>query len=118
MKEPLSLPLTGYSRASQLLPFLPFGKTTLFSWSADGRFPKPVKLSETITAWSNKQVHAWFDMLECQENNDNTFEEGELCAKSGGSVNDNPYPHGVNTELDTKRNIWYSGFAEGEQEKE
>lgn len=56
---PLILPLTGYSRAAQLLPFLPFGKTTLFKWSGDGRFPSPVKLSSTITCWKNEDVHAW-----------------------------------------------------------
>jgi predicted DNA-binding transcriptional regulator AlpA len=57
--QPFTLPLTGYSRASQLLPFLPFGKTTLFKWSGDGRFPSPVKLSSTITCWKNEDVHAW-----------------------------------------------------------
>lgn len=56
-----TLPLTGYSRAAQLLPFLPFGKSTLFKWSGDGRFPKPVKLSSTITAWRNEDVHAWLN---------------------------------------------------------
>ena len=59
--KPLILPLTGYSRAAQLLPFLPFGKSTLFKWSTDGRFPSPIKLSSTITAWRNEDVHAWLN---------------------------------------------------------
>lgn len=58
-EHPQTLPLTGYSRASQLLPFLPFGSTTLWSWSRSGRFPSPVKLSSTITCWKNEEVHAW-----------------------------------------------------------
>lgn len=60
------LPLQGMSRASQLLPFVPFSKTTLFEWSKDGRFPAPVKLSPTITAWRNSEVIAW---LEAQSEN-------------------------------------------------
>lgn len=55
------LPLQGMSRASQLLPFIPFSKTTLFEWSKDGRFPAPVKLSSTITAWRNSEVIAWLE---------------------------------------------------------
>lgn len=55
------LPLQGMSRASQLLPFVPFSKTTLFEWSKDGRFPAPVKLSPTITAWRNSEVIAWLE---------------------------------------------------------
>ena len=53
------LPPQGMSRASQLLPFVPFSKTTLFEWSKDGRFPAPVKLSPTMTAWRNSEVIAW-----------------------------------------------------------
>ncbi len=60
-QQPLTLPLDGFSRASQLLPFLPIGESTLWKWCKDGkRFPKPVKLSPTITAWANKDVHKWF----------------------------------------------------------
>lgn len=49
----------GMSRASQLLPFLPFGTTTLWAWSSDGRFPAPIKLSSTMTAWRNADVLEW-----------------------------------------------------------
>ena len=55
------LPPQGMSRASKLIPFLPFSKTTLFEWSKDGRFPAPVKLSPTITAWRNSEVIAWLE---------------------------------------------------------
>ncbi|TXD96534.1 AlpA family phage regulatory protein [Psychrobacter frigidicola] len=51
----------GMSRASQLLPFLPFGITTLWAWSRDGRFPAPIKLSSTMTAWRNAEVLAWLN---------------------------------------------------------
>ena len=61
----------GMSRASQLLPFLPFGITTLWAWSRDGRFPAPVKLSPTMTAWRNADVLAWL-------NNQATFTSSEV----------------------------------------
>lgn len=109
------LPLDGYTRAEDLILFLPFGKSTLFKWSGDGRFPKSVKLSNTITAWSNRKIHAWFDMLENQENNNTTFEEGFLCAKNKGGMKENPYPLGLNSFLDIKHNIWESGFREYNQ---
>ena len=55
------LPPQGMSRASQLLPFLPFGSSTLWAWSRDGRFPAPVKLSPTMTAWRNADVIDWLN---------------------------------------------------------
>lgn len=55
------LPTHGMGRAKDILPFLPFSKTTLFEWSKDGRFPAPVKLSPTMTAWNYADVHAWLD---------------------------------------------------------
>lgn len=63
-KQPTSinhLPPQGMSRASQLLPFLPFGSSTLWAWSRDGRFPAPVKLSATMTAWLNTDVIEWLE---------------------------------------------------------
>ena len=55
------LPTKGMGRAKDILPFLPFSKTTLFEWSKNGRFPAPVKLSPTMTAWNYADVHAWLD---------------------------------------------------------
>ncbi len=55
------LPTTGMGRAKDILPFLPFSKTTLFEWSKDGRFPAGKKLSPTMTAWSYAEVHGWLN---------------------------------------------------------
>ncbi len=52
------LPAHGFTRAAQLLKFLPFGRSTLWAWSADGRFVKPVSIG-AITCWENEKVHAW-----------------------------------------------------------
>lgn len=45
-QPPITLPLDGLSRASQILPFLPFGQATLWAWSKCGKFPTAYK---TIT---------------------------------------------------------------------
>ena len=64
------LPPQGMSRASQLIPFLPFGSSTLWAWSRDGRFPAPVKLSPTMTAWRNAEVIEWLESHATSTNNE------------------------------------------------
>ena len=64
------LPPQGMSRASQLIPFLPFGSSTLWAWSRDGRFPAPVKLSPTMTAWRNAEVIEWLESHAASTNNE------------------------------------------------
>ena len=64
------LPPQGMSRASQLIPFLPFGSSTLWAWSRDGRFPASIKLSPTMTAWRNADVIEWLEShtsITCEE---------------------------------------------------
>lgn len=53
------LPATGFKRASEILKYLPFSRTTLWAWSKDGRFPAPVKIGENTTCWRCEDVHAW-----------------------------------------------------------
>jgi prophage regulatory protein len=53
------LPATGLIRANDLLPFLPFKKSSLWAFSKDGRFPAPIKVC-SMTCWRLEQVHAWF----------------------------------------------------------
>lgn len=60
---PATLPMTGYSRMQQLLPYLPIAKSTVEVWVRQGKFPAPVKLSATVTAWKNSDIHAWLDNL-------------------------------------------------------
>jgi prophage regulatory protein len=59
-----ALPTTGYSRLSQMLPFLPIAKSTVNKWVGEGKFPAPVRLSPTVTCWKNEDIHAWLDNLE------------------------------------------------------
>jgi len=62
-QQPAVLPATGYSRLSQLLPFLPIAKSTVEKWVKEGRFPAPVKLSPTVTCWKNEDIHNWLNGL-------------------------------------------------------
>jgi predicted DNA-binding transcriptional regulator AlpA len=60
-KNPLFLPPQGMSRARDILPLLPFGRTTLHEWSQDGRFPASIRLSPTMVAWRNSDVLEWLE---------------------------------------------------------
>lgn len=54
------LPLTGYVRQSALIPkVIPFSSATLWRKVKSGDFPKPVKISERVTAWKVEDVRAW-----------------------------------------------------------
>jgi prophage regulatory protein len=56
------LPATGYVRQSQLIPApVPFSSATLWRRVKAGTFPKPVKLSERVTAWRVEDVRQWLD---------------------------------------------------------
>ncbi|MBK8889516.1 MAG: AlpA family phage regulatory protein [Dechloromonas sp.] len=55
-----ALPITGYVRQSQLVPhIIPFSSATLWRKVKAGQFPRPVKLSERVTAWAADDVRAW-----------------------------------------------------------
>ena len=66
---PLTLPQDGMSRLSQLLPFIPLGKSTVWSWVRQGKFPQPIKLSDNVTVWRNNDIHDWL-------NNPNHYQGG------------------------------------------
>jgi len=54
------IPSTGFLRQQQILgQIAPVSSSTLWRWVASGRFPKPVKLSERVTAWRCEDIRAW-----------------------------------------------------------
>ncbi len=70
MQQPTfdNLPDTAFIREAQLVrsprrpgatPVLPISAPTLWRRVRDGSFPKPVKLSERVTAWRVGDVRAW-----------------------------------------------------------
>jgi len=48
-----------YVRERQILAMLPFSKSTLWRKVKEGSFPKPVKLSERVTAWRVDEINDW-----------------------------------------------------------
>lgn len=44
------------------------GGTTIWEWVRAGRFPKPFKLSATVTVWKASDVAAW---MEAKANGEN-----------------------------------------------
>ena len=55
-----ALPDTGFLRQAQLIPdVVPISSATLWRKCKAGDFPKPVKLSERVTAWRVGDVRRW-----------------------------------------------------------
>ena len=63
-----AMPDGGYVREAQLVPSpkrpglpvpLPFSAPTLWRKVREGTFPKPIKLSDRVTAWNVGTVRAW-----------------------------------------------------------
>lgn len=56
-----------YFRVSQLAStknkpgLLPVSAETIWRWARDGRFPKPIRLSNKVTVWDAQEVQAWQD---------------------------------------------------------
>ncbi len=48
-------------RLPQVLARVPVGRSTLWLWVRDGRFPKPIKLGPMTTAWRASDVAAWLE---------------------------------------------------------
>ena len=40
---------------------LPVSASTLWRYVKAGKFPKPIKLSERVTAWRSEDIRAWID---------------------------------------------------------
>jgi prophage regulatory protein len=56
------LPDTGFIRQAQLIPHVvPFSSATLWRRCKAGLFPRPVKLSDRVTAWRVGDVRAFLE---------------------------------------------------------
>lgn len=54
-----ALPATGYVRLPVASAVCGVAKSTIWAWTAQGRFPKPVKLSPRVSTWPVADVRAW-----------------------------------------------------------
>ncbi len=62
------LPKNGYIRLSLLITFIPFSASTIWRKVKQGTFPKPIKLSENVTAWRAEDIHAWMNKINTEVN--------------------------------------------------
>ena len=51
-------------RVSALAPRLGISKNTIWRLVRNGKFPKPIKLSEKVTVWKATDVLAWLESKE------------------------------------------------------
>lgn len=58
MKDEIARPLpeTGYVRLPTILSVFPVGRSTWWQGVKDGRYPRPVKLSERVTCWRVEDI--------------------------------------------------------------
>jgi prophage regulatory protein len=52
------IPSSGFMRLPAVLSVIPVSKSTWWSGVKSGRYPKPVKLGERITAWRAEDIRA------------------------------------------------------------
>lgn len=57
------LPNTGFIRLCDVLKVIPVSKTTWWKGIQEGRFPKPVKLTERTTAWRVSDIQQLINEL-------------------------------------------------------
>jgi predicted DNA-binding transcriptional regulator AlpA len=65
-QPPPTLPEYGYIRVNDLIKIIPFSASTVWRKAKAGSFPKPVKLSEQITAWRVEDVREWMASTEAK----------------------------------------------------
>lgn len=59
--ENTQLPATGFLRLPQILSYIPVSRSTWWAWVKSGKAPKPVKLSERVTAWKAVDIRAMIE---------------------------------------------------------
>jgi len=57
----MSKEIEGYVRLSELIKIVPFASSTVWRKVKEGTFPKPVKLSDRITAWRKEDIRLWIE---------------------------------------------------------
>ncbi len=53
----------GYLRLPQVLRLFPVSKSTWWQGVKDGKFPKPVKLTERTTAWRVEDIYKFLESV-------------------------------------------------------
>lgn len=59
-----TFPPQGISRIKTVCMMTGLSKSTIYAWVKAGKFPAPIKLSLTMTAWRNSDILDWINRLE------------------------------------------------------
>ncbi|MFQ2601233.1 helix-turn-helix transcriptional regulator [Aeromonas caviae] len=55
------LPKEGFVRVDTLARVLGIAVVTVWRWSAKGKMPQPIKLSERCTVWRAEEIRRWMN---------------------------------------------------------
>ena len=61
VQQPITLPTEGFIRVNQLSQILGVAIVTCWRWSAQGRLPAPLKLSDRVTVWRAEDIRAFIN---------------------------------------------------------
>ena len=53
-----------YLRINEVVKMLSVGKSTIWAWVKESKFPKPIKLSEFVTVWKLSDIEEWVQQKE------------------------------------------------------
>ena len=53
-----------YLRINEVVEMLSVGKSTVWAWVKECKFPKPIKLSEYVTVWKLSDIEEWVQQKE------------------------------------------------------
>jgi prophage regulatory protein len=53
--------LNQLSRIKDVSKLTTLGKSTIWLWVSQGKFPRPISLSATIKVWRSKDIQEWLD---------------------------------------------------------
>jgi prophage regulatory protein len=48
-------------RVTELSNMLSIGKSTIWAWVKEGRFPKPIQISSRMTVWTEDDLQCWLN---------------------------------------------------------
>jgi prophage regulatory protein len=53
--------MSRYLRIPDVMLKTGLGKSTIWAWVKQGKFPKPIKLSPRVTVWEESKINKWME---------------------------------------------------------
>jgi len=48
-----------FYRVNELTQILSVSRASIYNWCSKGTFPKPIKISDSVTVWAKADIEAW-----------------------------------------------------------